>query len=219
MRCVRVLLAKRGRAKYLSHLDMQRCMMRAVRRAGIDLWYTEGFNPHPYLAFALPLPLGVESECEPIDIRLEGDMPNSEVCKRLNSAMPEGLEITDVIEPVNKPGDIAFARYDIELYPFEGAVDKIKAALESGNLPAEKTGKAGRKKVIKQVNVAEMMGYWAVEEKNDSVNIGIVLAAGSQKNASPFLLLDALSAVIGEKLEYKKVTRKGLLLENYLKFV
>ncbi len=218
MRCVRVLLAKKGRAKYLSHLDMQRLMMRAVRRAKIDLWYTEGFNPHPYLAFALPLPLGVESECEPIDIRLEGDMTNAQVRDALNAVMPEGLEITDVIDPVNKPGDIAFARYDIELYPFDGAVDKIKAALESGNLPAEKLGKAGRKKVVKQVNIAEMMGYWAVEEKGGTVSIGIVLAAGSQKNASPFLLLEAVSAVIGEPVEYKKITRKGLLLANYRKF-
>lgn len=218
MRLVRVLLAKKGRAKYLSHLDMQRLMMRAVRRAKIDLWYTEGFNPHPYLAFALPLPLGVESECEPIDIRLEGDATNEQVRDALNAVMPEGLEITDVIDPVNKPGDIAFARYDIELYPFEGAVEKIKAALESGNLPAEKMGKSGRHKVIKQVNIAEMMGYWAVEEKAETVNIGIVLAAGSQKNASPFLLLEALSAVTGEKIEYKKITRKGLLLANYRKF-
>ncbi len=219
MRCVRVLLAKKGRAKYLSHLDMQRLMMRAVRRAEIDLWYTEGFNPHPYLAFALPLPLGVESEGEPIDIRLNGEMPCEEVCRRLNAVMPEGLEVLNVFEPVNKPGEIAFARYDIELYPFECAEKKIKAALESGNLPAEKLGKAGHKKVVKQINIAEMMGYWAVEEKENSVNIGIVLAAGSQKNASPFLLIDALSTVIGEKLEYRKITRKNLLLENYLKFI
>jgi radical SAM-linked protein len=63
-----VLLAKKGRAKYTSHLDMQRCMMRAVRRARIELWYTEGFNPHPYVTFALPLPLGVESDGEPVDM-------------------------------------------------------------------------------------------------------------------------------------------------------
>ena len=121
MRCVRVLLAKKGRAKYTSHLDMQRCMMRAVRRAGIDLWYTEGFNPHPYVTFALPLPLGVESEGEPVDIRLEGDMTNEQVRDSLNATMPEGIEVVSVDDAVHKPGDIAFARYHNlkTVYPYD----------------------------------------------------------------------------------------------------
>ena len=218
MRCVRVLLAKKGRAKYTSHLDMQRCMMRAVRRANIDLWYTEGFNPHPYVTFALPLPLGVESEGEPVDIRLEGDMTNDEVRDRLNATMPEGISVVSVDDAVNKPGDIAFAEYKIELYGAEGLADKIKSALASGNLPAEKMGKAGRKKVTKQINVAEMMGDYTVEDSGEDVVINIILAAGSQRNASPFILLDALSAATGERLEYRKITRKAILLANLKKF-
>ena len=218
MRCVRVLLAKKGRAKYTSHLDMQRCMMRAVRRAGIELWYTEGFNPHPYVTFALPLPLGVESEGEPVDIRLEGEMTNEQVRDRLNATMPEGIEVVGVADAVHKPADISFASYCIELYGAPGLAEKIKAALACGNLPAEKLGKAGRKKVTKQINVAELMGEYTVEECGGDVVINIILAAGSQKNASPFILLDAVSAVIGEKLEYRKITRKGILLANLEKF-
>lgn len=218
MRCVRVLLAKKGRAKYTSHLDMQRCMMRAVRRAGIDLWYTEGFNPHPYLAFALPLPLGIESECEPVDIRLEGDISNTEVRRKLNPVLPEGIEVVRVENAVNKPGDIAFAKYNIVLYGFDGAKEKILAALASGNLPAEKTGKSGRHKVTKQVNIAEMMGEYTVQENGGFIEMDIVLAAGSTRNASPFLLLEALSTVIGEKIEYKNITRKAILLANLEKF-
>lgn len=218
MRCVRVQLAKKGRAKYTSHLDMQRCMMRAVRRAGIDLWYTEGFNPHPYVTFALPLPLGVESDGEPVDIRLEGDMTNEEVRDRLNATMPEGIEVVAVEDAVNKPGDIAFARYYIELYGKEGLAEKISAALSCGNLPAEKLGKQGRKKVAKQINVAELMGEYSVTDNVDTVCIEIILAAGSQKNASPFILLEAVSGAIGESIEYKKITRKGILLANLEKF-
>ena len=51
MQCVRIWFRKTGRVKYVSHLDIMRCMTRAVRRAQIPLWYTEGFNPHPYLNF------------------------------------------------------------------------------------------------------------------------------------------------------------------------
>ena len=57
---VRLTLSKQGRIKYVSHLDMFRLMQRAVRRADIPLWYTEGFNPHPYISFLLALSLGVE---------------------------------------------------------------------------------------------------------------------------------------------------------------
>ncbi len=218
MRCVRVILAKKGRAKYTSHLDMQRCMMRAVRRAGIDLWYTEGFNPHPYVTFALPLPLGVESDGEPVDIRLEGDISNTEVKRKLNPVMPEGIEVVRVENAVNKPGDIAFAKYNIVLYNFDDAREKLLAALACGNLPAEKIGKSGRHKVTKQVNIAEMMGEYSVEEKDGFIEIDVVLAAGSTKNASPFLLLEALGTVIGEKIEYKNITRKAILLANLEKF-
>ena len=91
MRCVRVLLAKRGRAKYTSHLDMQRCMMRAVRRAGIDLWYTEGFNPKPRLSFATPMSVGLESECEFLDIRIDREFSCAEIMERLNRELTDEL--------------------------------------------------------------------------------------------------------------------------------
>ena len=74
MRDVRIWFSKSGAVKYVSHLDMFRLMTRAVRRANIPLWYTEGFNPHPYISFLQPLPLGVETCYEPLDIRIEGDV-------------------------------------------------------------------------------------------------------------------------------------------------
>ena len=67
---LRVFYEKTGRAKYISHLDINRCMQRALRRAEIPVWYTEGFNPHPYTTFALPLSLGYESLCETMDLRI-----------------------------------------------------------------------------------------------------------------------------------------------------
>ena len=65
---VRVLFSKTGRARYISHLDLNRAMTRAMRRAEIPLWYTEGFNRHAYLTFAAPLSLGTESVCERMDL-------------------------------------------------------------------------------------------------------------------------------------------------------
>ncbi|MBQ9964192.1 MAG: DUF2344 domain-containing protein, partial [Clostridia bacterium] len=59
---MRITFSKTGSARYISHLDLNRTMTRAVRRAGLPIWYTEGFNRHPYLTFAAPLSLGYEGE-------------------------------------------------------------------------------------------------------------------------------------------------------------
>ena len=84
---VRATFKKTGRAKYISHLDLNRCMLRTFRRSGLPIWYTEGFNPHPYYAFALALSLGFESECEILDFNITDDnMSMEEIRDRLNVA-------------------------------------------------------------------------------------------------------------------------------------
>ena len=106
MKSVRIWFKKSGLAVYISHLDMNRCMTRAVRRAEIPLWYTEGFNPHPYMTFLMPLPLGQAGLREPLDIRIEEDMPFEEIKSRLNSVMPEGIEIVAVVLSMPSPPTI-----------------------------------------------------------------------------------------------------------------
>lgn len=90
-RTVRVTFRKLGRARYISHLDVNRTMTRALRRAGLPVWYTEGFNRHPYLTFASPLSLGFEGERETMDIRLEGEMPLDETGKTLKCRYAGGF--------------------------------------------------------------------------------------------------------------------------------
>ena len=88
METVRVFFAKEGRLKYISHLDVTRCLARVFKRSGLPIWYTQGFNPHAYLTFALPLPLGVESRCESFDFRLTEEVSYEEVKDRLNAVLP-----------------------------------------------------------------------------------------------------------------------------------
>ncbi len=89
----RILFKKEGRAKFISHLDLMRTMQRAFIRAGVKIKHTEGFNPHPYMSFALPLPVGVESECELMEFELSEPTELSGLPARLNAVMPEGIEI------------------------------------------------------------------------------------------------------------------------------
>ena len=103
MRSIRIWFTKKDASKYISHLDLTRCLIRAFRRTDIPLWYTEGFNPHPYLVFGLPLPLGAEGLREVLDIRLTDDSyTNERVLSELNRVSVPGIEFLEVAEPVEK---------------------------------------------------------------------------------------------------------------------
>ena len=98
----RLVFAKKGIARYIPHLDLMRAMQRVFKRARIPLWYTQGFNPHAYLMFPLPLSLGIESEVELLDVALIEELDTEELKDRLNSTMPEGLSIISAGKPVMK---------------------------------------------------------------------------------------------------------------------
>ena len=66
---VRARFSKTGEASYISLLDLQRVFQRALKRSGIPVWYTQGFNPHIYMTFSAPLPLGQESVAECVDFK------------------------------------------------------------------------------------------------------------------------------------------------------
>ena len=164
MREVRLRFSKTGRLKYISHLDINRAMSRALKRAGIPLWYTEGFNPHPYMSFSLPLSLGVESLCESVDLRITGEITNKEIKDRLNSVLPEDLKIVDVYDDFRDNSEIVYSDY---VYKFEFAdndlaLEKIKNVLSSDEILALKKGKQGRKRVMKETNIKSFIDKYSI---------------------------------------------------------
>ena len=73
MKNVRIWFKKDFECRYISHLDLNRCMLRALHKSKIPVWHTEGFNPHPFATFPLPLSLGFRGVNECMDIKLEED--------------------------------------------------------------------------------------------------------------------------------------------------
>ncbi|NLB15673.1 MAG: DUF2344 domain-containing protein [Clostridiales bacterium] len=110
---VRIKFEKRGSLKFISHLDLQRMMNTAFNRAEIPIWYTEGFNPHKKLIFALPLPLGAESICEFLDFRIVEPMSSDELTERLNAAFPPQLRVFESYTPESKFQSIGWAEYEL----------------------------------------------------------------------------------------------------------
>lgn len=95
---LRVLFRKGERVKYISHLDVLRYWERAIRRAGLPLAYSQGFTPHPKLAFASPLPLGFTGEREVMDVTLDERIDPAEFQRRLVEQDTEDLAVVEVRE-------------------------------------------------------------------------------------------------------------------------
>ncbi len=188
---IRVFYKKTGNMKFISHLDMNRLMTRAIKKAGVPVWYTEGFNPHPYMTFSMPLSLGHESYCESFDIRLVEECDLNSLVARFNEVLPNGIEITRIAPAVNKPTDITKAVYKIVFYDAdEKFCTKLAAFLGRENIIVEKTGKKGK---ITQINLAEKILAKDIAEADGNCTLSVALPSGTTENINPALLIAAFS--------------------------
>lgn len=103
---LRLRFEKTGRAVYISHLDLMRTMQRVFARAGLELKYSEGFNPHPQISIVLPLSVGAASLCEIMDFRLTQEVDLAELPARMNAVMPEGIRVIEAYEQQRKAAEL-----------------------------------------------------------------------------------------------------------------
>ena len=194
-RPVRFAFSKTGRLQYISHLDLARTMQRIILRSGIDIWYSEGFNPQPKMVFALPLPTGVESNCELMDIKINSFMPNEEIMNRINENFPKDMRVLEVYQPEVKFKNIQYAKYSITLYSpkiSDTTKDEI-ANLFTGECPMEKKTKSG----LKEINICDYIKEIFVESEQGASKIEAILSADSEKNLNPDLLVSAIKKNLG----------------------
>ena len=210
MRNVRVFYKKKAALRFVSHLDMNRFMPRIIRKTNIPIWYTEGFNSHIYLNFALPLSLGFESEYEARDFKVtDDDFSNEKIKNELISVMPFSIEIIDVCEPIYKVGKIAFAEFTIN-FDDEGALaTKLEEFLNKESITVLKKSKKG---VMKEMELADKIKKFEITSSGNTV-LKIVLSAGND-NVNPVLLLTAFEAFLGEPMVDYDICRTMLYTEN-----
>ena len=105
----RLLFEKTGNAVWSSHLDLMRIFQRAFKRAGLPLTHTQGYNPRPSVSIAMPLSVGVESECELLDFDLDGQsVPCDEITARLNQSLVSGVRVLETYSAGRKLRELAF---------------------------------------------------------------------------------------------------------------
>ncbi len=198
---LRFRFEKRGRAAYLSHLDVMRTFQRAFIRAGIRLRHSEGFNPHPKMSIALPLQLGCESVCEVLDVSLleeEGD-----VVSRLNAALPEGIRVLRAGAPSLPVKHIAWAEWELS-FPSAEEAAAAEEVLRSPSLPVEKKTKRG----MGTLDVAPHLRLEAREDRR----LRILLRAG-EPTVNTGDVRKALAARLPGETRMRSL-RLGFLKEN-----
>ena len=199
---VRIKFAKQGAMKFIGHLDIMRYFQKAVKRAGLDAAYSEGFSPHMIMSFAAPLGVGITSEGEYFDLELKTPVSSKEAVERLNQVMVEGMEVLSAREvPEGKKGKamslVAAADYLVSfregMEPGENWQEKIRTFMEQPEILILKKTKKNEKEVDIKPYIYEM------EIRGES--IFLKLAAGSVKNTKPELVMEAFFAFCGQEFQ------------------
>lgn len=213
---VRMKFSKTGRAKYISHLDLMRCFQRCIRRAELPIAYSEGFHPHMLIVFAAALSLGFESECEIIELGLSEDMPFDEVKSRMQSVLPEGIDIEECYAPIHKMGQISFAEYEVTL-PCENSEELLsmwREFLSRDKIAVMKKTKRG----FREMDLKEHTECLSAEAGKDALMLYLRLPAGSTVNVNPSLLIDEFVKNEQVVTGFPKYCRKKLLCAEKTEF-
>lgn len=144
---LRITFAKQEAMRFTGNLDLQRAWERAMRRAGLPLAYSQGFNPHPRLQLAIPLPLGFTSECEITDAWFESDLDPGQALAALQRCVPPGIRVLsiDAVDPgapatATRTQAVEYTITLLEAVPDLAA--RVARTLAAENLPRLRRGKA-----------------------------------------------------------------------------
>ncbi|MCL2054974.1 MAG: TIGR03936 family radical SAM-associated protein [Oscillospiraceae bacterium] len=215
---VRAVFEKTGRAAYISHLDLMRAIQRAVSRAQLPLWYTQGFNPHVYINLPLALPLGIGSVCEIMDFALTENSELEEIITRLNQTLPEGIKFLRAAAPKRNIKEIIAAEYEAEFYAQgeENILARFNAMLEADKIEVMKRTKK------KGAVLTDIKPYMNIEEAamdGGVLKIRLTLPAGTDFNIGAWLFTDAFSAFCGVNFVKISIIRTKLLGADRVNFV
>lgn len=191
---VRLEFSKTGKAKFISHLDLNRTLKTAFVRAKVPIWFTNGFNPHPKLVFSLPLSLGAESMCEFLDIRVLPPVDHEKIKESLNDNLPDDIRIKRVYKPSSKLEDLCWARYDFEMC-FNGMssekADEIKQMLDGPIVITKRTKKT--KSGFMDADISEGIRSTAVSYDGEKMHITADLCAEVGGYVNPDYIIRALA--------------------------
>ncbi|MDX6207599.1 MAG: hypothetical protein QOF39_3656 [Frankiales bacterium] len=157
---LRLRYAKRGRLRFSSHRDFQRAFERAIRRAGVPIAFSAGFNPHPKISYAGAAPTGTASEAEYLEIAVVELCDPDAVRKALDESLPPGLDVLEVVEARggSLPDRITASIWRVELPTLTPGEARTAVArfLAAESVPVERVMKDGRRQLDARVPVLSL---------------------------------------------------------------
>lgn len=189
---IRIKFAKYGSMIFIGHLDMMRYFQKAMRRAEIDISYSQGFNPHQIMSFASPLGVGLRSNGEYMDIQVESATGSEQMKQALNKVMVEGVEVLRVKklpdQALNAMASVAAADYTVRFRkgcepPFDLA-GALRTFRSKEHLPVIKKTKKGEKELDLAPSIYDM------HLANDGIYL--MVDASSAGNIKPGLVIEEL---------------------------
>lgn len=193
---IRIKFEKTGVMKFIGHLDVMRYFQKAMRRAKIDIAYSEGFSPHQKMSFAAPLGVGLSSMGEYLDIEVNSSSSSYESVKRLNEVMVEGIRVISFKklpeDSKNAMSIVAAADYSLtfrDAYkPLAGWEDKLLDFYHQKEIKILKK----TKKSEMEVDIRPMIYSLFIEDST----IFMKLATGSVNNLKPELVMQGFADYI-----------------------
>lgn len=202
---IRIKFAKEGAMKFVGHLDIMRFFQKVMRRADVDIRYSEGFSPHQVMSFAAPLGVGLESRGEYVDIEVLTTGTSKEMIERINAAMVEGMEVLSYkLLPdtaANAMSIVAAADYTVrfreghEPQDWDGFAAGLKSFMDREQILILKKTKKGEKEVDIRPMIYEL-SVWSDADRS----IHMRIATGSAANLKPDAVIRAYMESRGEEL-------------------
>ncbi len=199
---LRLKFSKNGPIKFIGHLDVMRYFQKAIRRADIDIKYSEGFSPHQILSFAQPLSVGATSDGEYLDMVVNSMTSEQDVMDRLNAVMNEGISIT-AIQVLDDNAEKAMtsayaAKYKVKFRPTSEPdfdwVGEFEKYISHDTLPAMKKTKSGQK----EIDMKHMIFNYSLNPEDKSVTL--LLSMSSSETLKPALLFTGFYQSLGKEL-------------------
>jgi radical SAM-linked protein len=210
---LRITFVKGSRLKYISHLDLALAWERTLRRAGVPLAYSQGFNPQARLQLASGLPLGYTGTAEVMDVILDDLMSPAEFIARVRSVLPAGLTVTAVEEVAVRAPSLQSAlcraeyRVTVETALPAGELSRCIAGLLDADRLEQQRVRRGRLETFDLRSLVDDVRLETVSE--GQAVLWMRLSAGQRGNARPDAVLEALGLAGG----YALVERTKLLFE------
>ena len=185
---------KGGYTKYISHLDLLRVFKRAFKVMGLDIRYSNGYNPHPKMSFAQPLSLGYSSLCEYLEFETITPHDPESLKEDLAKNLPRDLAITELFQFDSEVKTLA-AESDACEYrifvPFEGTEEEFRDLFTSYMAQDRITAlkKMKKTKTLEEVDIKDKIRSWKVSMEGDNAVIDCILDSGSHSNLSPELVI------------------------------